>query len=148
MNGDGIGIRNLEEALAPLTKEATLAILNRLIRWGRNIEPVWEHATPVTAPSAGSALVSKTVGAGKSGLIYGFLITAGEANVFELRWTSGGTPRVIRIDFGGRGTTQAVDPTPLNEGLLADAGTVISINNIVAGGAGIVYQARLLYGEV
>jgi len=120
----------------------------RIIRWGRDIEPEWVHGTEVTAPAADTSLVSKTVGAGMSGYFYGFLISAGEANDFKINWTSGGTSYSIRIVFGGKGTTQNLSKTPLNEGLPADAGTSITITNVSAGSAGIVYQARLLYAEV
>jgi len=120
----------------------------RIIRWGRDIEPEWVHGTEVTAPAADTSLVSKTVSAGKEGYIYGFLITAGESNDFLIGWVSGGTSYSIRIDFGGKGTTQDISKIPLNEGLPADAGTSITIKNVTAGSAGIVYQARLLYAEV
>jgi len=120
----------------------------RIIRWARDVEPEWVHGTEVTAPAAGTSLVSKTVGTGKSGYVYGFLISAGEANDFKLNWTSGGTAYSMRITFGNAGTTQNVSRAALNEGLPADAGTSVTITNVNAGSAGIVYQARLLYTEV
>lgn len=119
-----------------------------LQRWGRDLEPSWVHATEQTAPGAGTALVTQAVGAGKSGYIYGFLISAQETNDFKLNWTSGATAYSIRIPFGGAGSTECVDPTPLNEGLPADAGTNITITNVNAATAGKIYQARLLYAEV
>lgn len=117
-------------------------------RWGRDVEPTWIHGSEVVAPAAGTALVSKAVGTGKSGYIYGFFISAGEANDFLINWTSGTVAYSIRIIFAGKGSLQYVDILPLNEGLPADAGTSISITNVNAGSAGVVYQARLLYAEV
>ncbi|GAH46216.1 unnamed protein product [marine sediment metagenome] len=123
---------------------ATLASL----RWGREVSPEWVHADEQTAPGAGTALVTKAVTAGKTGYIYGFLISAQEANDFLLNWTSGGTARSKRIVFGGGGSTECVDPVALNEGLGADAGTNVTITNITAATAGKIYQVNLLYGEV
>ena len=57
---------------------ATLASL----RWGRDVSPEWVHAVEQTAPGALTALVTKAVTAGKTGYIYGFLISAQEANDF------------------------------------------------------------------
>ncbi|MEM4976177.1 MAG: hypothetical protein QXT64_02510 [Desulfurococcaceae archaeon] len=125
-----------------------VSVLANFQRWGRDVSPVWIHGAEVTAPAAGTALVSKTVSAGKSGYIYGFFISAGEANDFMINWTSGGAAYSIRIVLPGKGTLQYVDFVPINEGLPADGGSTITITNVNAGLAGIVYQARLLYAEV
>jgi len=119
----------------------------RLQRWGRDVSPTWVHAAEQIAPGAGTALVTRAVTAGKTGYIYGFFISAQEANDFLLNWTSGGVAKSKRIIFGSMGTSECVDPTPLNEGLGADATTNITITNVTAGGAGKIYQANLLYGE-
>jgi hypothetical protein len=99
-----------------------------------------------SAPAAGTALASYSVPAGKTGFIYGYFISASEANQFEIRWTSGGVPRAIRIVFGSMGSAHAASLIALNEGLPADAGTTISIVNINAGASGSTYQAGLLIG--
>lgn len=128
-----------------------LAELNKLLsnlRWGRDVTPVWIHTGEVTAPAANTALVSKTVSAGKRGYIYGFFISAGEANDFKINWTSGGTSYSIRIPLGGKGYVHYADFIALNEGLGADAGTSITITNVNAGSSGVIYQARLLYAEI
>lgn len=130
-----------------LAREAILATLTDA-RWGRDVSPEWVHATEQTAPGAGTALVTKAVTAGKTGYIYGFLISAQEANDFLLNWTSGGVARSKRIIFGSGGSTECVDTVALNEGLGADGGTDITITNVTAAGAGKIYQANLLYGEV
>jgi len=119
-----------------------------LERWGRNIGPQWVHGDEVTAPSAGTALVLKSVGTGKTGYIYGFFISAGEANDFKINWTSGGNAKSIRIPFSGKGALHYIDFSPLNEGMGADTGTGITITNVNAGSTDIVYQARLFYAEV
>jgi hypothetical protein len=119
-----------------------------LQRWGREVSPEWVHADELTAPGAGTALVTKAVTAGKTGYIYGFFISAQGANDFLLNWTSGGAARSKRIVFGGGGSTECVDPIALNEGLGADAGTNVIITNVNAATAGMIYQANLLYGEV
>jgi len=128
--------------------DVTLSTLAKLKRWGRDVEPEWVHADEVTAPAADTALVSVTVSTGKTGYIYGFFISAGEANDFKINWTSGGVAKSIRIPFSGSGALQYVDFVALNEGLGADEGTDITITNVNAGSAGVVYQARLLYAEV
>jgi len=128
--------------------DTALSVLARLFRWGRDVTPTWVHGSEVTAPATNTALVSKTVSSGKSGYIYGFFITAGEANDFLISWTSGGATYSRRIVFGGKGSLQYVDIIPLNEGLPADSGTAVSITNVNAGGAGVIYQAAVLYAEV
>ncbi|MEM1555454.1 MAG: hypothetical protein QXM54_02870, partial [Desulfurococcaceae archaeon] len=127
--------------------DVALSHLWKLLRWGRNVSPFWVHGSEVTAPAANTALVSKTVSTGKAGYIYGFFISAGEANDFKINWTSGGTAYSTRIIFQGGGSLQYIDFCPLNEGLPADGGTTISITNVNAGSEGIVYQARIIYAE-
>lgn len=150
---------NLNVALSTRASESTLSsvdtkldvalsALARLKRWGRDIEPSWVDGSEVTAPAAGTALVSKTVSAGKSGYIYGFFISAGEGNDFKINWTSGGTAYSKRIVFIGKGTLQYVDFAALNEGKPADAETSITITNVNNGGAGVIYQASILYAEI
>ena len=119
-----------------------------LERWGRYVEPKWAHGDEVTAPEAGTALVTKSIEAGKNGFIFGFFISTGEANDFKINWTTDGSEKSIRIPIESRGSVHFVDFTPLNEGMGADAETDISITNVNAGSAGVVYQARLLYAEV
>jgi hypothetical protein len=128
--------------------DVALSVLATLKRWGRNVSPVWIHGGEVTAPAANTALVSKTVTSGKSGYIYGFFISAGEANDFKINWTSGGSSYSRRIVFAGKGSLQYVDFVTFNEGLPADGGTNITITNVNAGSSGVVYQAAILYAEV
>jgi len=120
----------------------------RLTRHGRTVTPSWVLGSETTAPAAGSNLVSKTVTSGKTGYVYGFAISAGEANDFKLVWSSGGSSRSYRIVLSTRGSVFLVSPVPVNEGLAADGGTTVSIQNVNAGSSGVVYQAMLLYAEV
>jgi hypothetical protein len=117
-------------------------------RWGRDVTPTWINGSETTAPAANTTLVSKTVTTGKSGYIYGFMISAQESNDFKINWTSGGTSRSRRIIFGSKGTVYFVDAVAFNEGLPADAGTNITITNVNAGGSGMVYQCAILYAEL
>jgi hypothetical protein len=146
---------NLDTTLSSRASEATLSsiagqldvklsALSRLTRWGRDVSPAWVQGGEVTAPPANTALVSWTVPAGKTGFIYGFFISAGEGNDFRVNWTSGGVTYSRRIVFAGKGTLHFVDITALNEGLPADGGTSVTITNVNAGSAGIVYQVALL----
>jgi hypothetical protein len=135
---------NLDVALSTRASEATL----KTLRWGRDVSPAWVHGDEVTAPAAGTALVSKTVSTGKSGYVYGFFISAGEANDFKINWTSDGAAKSVRIPLASKGAVQYVDLIALNEGMPADGGSSITITNVNAGSSGIVYQARILYVEV
>lgn len=128
--------------------DTTLTTLAKLIRWNRNVDPEWVHAVEQTAPGAGTVLVSRTVGAGVTGFLYGFFISAGESNDFLINWTSGAVARSIRIVFPTKGSVESIDVSPVNEGLGADAGTTVTITNVNAAGAGIIYQARLFYTEI
>jgi len=117
------------------------------IRWGRDVAPAWVHGDEVVAPVANTALVSVTVSTGRAGYIYGFFISCGEANDFKINWVVGGAAKSVRIPMA-KGSLHYVDFIPLNEGMPADGGSSITITNVNAGGAGVIYQARLLYGEV
>lgn len=124
------------------------AISYKNMRWGRNLTPTWIHNVPIVAPGAGAVLVTYPVGVGLVGYIYGFFVSAQEANRFVLNWTSGGVPYAMSIVFAAPGSTECVDPAPINEGIPADAGTNITITNVTAGGAGATYQARLFIGVI
>jgi len=153
---------NLDVALSTRASESTLSavkantdrldvalsVLAALQRWGRNVSPAWVHGAEVTAPAANTALVSVAVSAGKAGFIYGLFISAQEANDFKVSWTSGATAYSRRIVFAGKGSLQYVDIVPLNEGLPADAGSSVTITNVNAASAGMIYQAAILYAEV
>jgi len=128
--------------------DVALTTLARLERWGRDVEPAWIYGNEVTAPTAGSALVSKAVSTERTGYVYGIFISAQEANDFKLNWTSRGTAYSIRIVFAGKGTLVATFEKAINEGLGADANSSITITNVNAGSAGVVYQAGILYAEV
>jgi len=138
----------LFETIDPTSLYNNIYSMPANIRWGRNVAPTWVIGSEATAPAAGTALVSKTVSTGKKGYVYGFMITAQEANDFKVNWTSGGTAYSKRIVFGGKGTTHFVDAVALNEGLPADAGTSVTITNVNAGATGIVYQCAILYAEL
>jgi hypothetical protein len=138
-SGDFAKLQNLD---------VTLSIQAMLKRWGYAVEPSWTFGSEVTAPAAGTALVSKTVSTGKNGYIFGVFITTQEANDFKINWTSGGTAYSIRIIFAGKGTLMSAFPKAYNEGYPADAGTSVTITNVNAGSTGIIYQAGLLFLEV
>lgn len=128
-------------------KDATLSLLLQALGFlpRRTIASIqWVYGSIVSAPAAGTALTSFSVPTGRQGYIYGYMITASEANTFEIRWTSGGTARSIRIAFPGAGTIHGMLLVALNEGLPADGGTSISIVNVNAGTTGSYYQAGLL----
>jgi hypothetical protein len=149
ISGTSLTARDWSSDFAKLQNlDTALSALQTLIRWSRNVTPAWVLGAENTAPAAGTALVSKTVSTGKTGYIYGFLITAQEANDFKINWTSGGSAKSYRIVFGGKGTMIVKLESALNEGLGADAGTSITVTNVNAGSAGIVYQCALLYAEV
>lgn len=113
-------------------------------RWGIYQEPVWVHGATVVAPAGNTALVTRTVTAGKTLGILGWIISAGEANDFNLTITSGGVTTTYLI-AGQASTVVVILPSALISGL--PVGSVITINNITAGGAGILYRADLLYDE-
>jgi hypothetical protein len=149
ISGTSLTARDWSSDFAKLQNlDIALSALQALIRWGRNVTPAWVLGAENTAPAAGTALVSKTVSTGKTGYIYGFIITAQEVNDFKINWTSGGSSKSLRITFGGKGTTGYTNNVPMNEGIGADAGTSITITNVNAGGSGVVYQACLLVAEV
>jgi hypothetical protein len=128
--------------------DVSLTTLARLIKFNRNVSPTWIYGPELTAPAAGTSLVSKTVSSGKSGYIYGVFISAEEVNTFKLIWISATVARSIRIPFSGRGAVMVVFDVPINEGLPADAGSSVSVVNVNAGSTNVIYQAGILYAEV
>lgn len=118
------------------------------IRWGIATEPTWIYAASVAAPAAGTALVTRAVGAALSGYIFGLLISVTEANNFRVNWVSGGIARSKLFVLAGPGTVEIVDQIALNTGLLADPGSVVTITNVNVAGVGSTYQANLLYAEL
>jgi hypothetical protein len=128
--------------------DVSLSALAALKRWGRNVAPSWVLGAELTAPAAGTNLVSKAVSSGKSGYVYGLVISAGEANDFKLNWNSEASAKSLRFVLVSKGSIALISPVALNEGLPADGGSSITITNVNAGASGIVYQAMLLYAEV
>lgn len=108
--------------------------------------PPWTRGTEQTAPTANTTLVSKTISTGAIGYIYGFEITAAEANEFLIKWNDG-SARQNRIIFASAGTMLVTFTKAYNEGEGAVAGSNITIENVNAGTAGKKYSARLLVGE-
>lgn len=111
------------------------------------VKTFWVNPIEKTEPGAGDSLVSKTIKSGYRAKIHGIFISSPEANSFLLNWTSGGVARSKRIEFTGRGTVQEESKNPMNLGQEADAGTAITVTVVNASGAGLVYQADILYEE-
>jgi hypothetical protein len=130
-----------------LALQALGALDPKVIRWGRSLEPAWTYGDEVSGPAAGTKLVSVKVPSDKKGYIYGFFISAKEANDFLLKWTSGGAAKSVRIVFPGGGTVYYVECTALNEGYPADPDTEVWIENVNAGTGGVAYQAGLLFAS-
>lgn len=112
------------------------------VRWGIRREPKWVDGLEKTAPSAGEALVTKTVSSGKTGRVFGVHITADEANQFQLCIEA----NVVKdFTLGLAGTIHIVLGTPLIDNVAT--GKAVTIKVISAGGMGRVYQSSLLYDE-
>jgi hypothetical protein len=134
--------------IAETGRSMDITTLSKLVRWGREVSPVWVHGDEVTAPVAGTALVSWTVPDDKTGYIYGFFVSAGEGNDFRVNWVSSDVVYSKLIMFPSKGTLHFTDIVALNEGLPADPGTSITITVINNGSTGAVYQAALLVATV
>jgi hypothetical protein len=128
--------------------DIALTTLSTLIRFGIPVEPSWIIDSERTAPAANTNLVSFTVPLGKVGYIFGFRITASEANHFKINWTSNATAKSYRITFPSAGTFHFDTGIAINKGLLADGNTSITITNVNAGSAGSIYQASLLVAVI
>jgi len=113
------------------------------LRWGTASEPAWETGAITDNPGAGTALVSKTVGASKTGQVFGLSINAPEANEFVLYEDA---TAKLRFALAAAGLIFISSPSPIWANVAA--GVVISIKNISAAtAAGKYYQARLYYKE-
>lgn len=141
-------VARIEDGAGNNVMDVNLSTQAKLQRYGRNITPSWIYGAEVTTPAADAALVTKAVTAGKTGYVYGFMITAQEANSFKIKWTNSASAKTFRVHFSGAGTIVFTDPTSIFEGIAADASTNVTINVVTLGTGTAVYQAALLYAEV
>lgn len=111
------------------------------LRWGAAGEPSWENGSESTAPGAGTALVTKTVTAGKTLYLYGFHLCSAEGNEFRIYVDSTVNKRYA---MQVAGVLDIVMGVPL---LTATSGQVVTIKTVNGANAGMVYQASLLYYE-
>jgi hypothetical protein len=102
----------------------------------------WLIGAVVTAPGAGDTLLKLTR---PNTLWYGVELACGEANTILVTWNSKSSTYTKRYPTPSAGTLVLVsDYAALNEGLPADPDITITVES--AAGAGIKYQASLLYG--
>jgi hypothetical protein len=106
----------------------------------------WYYGDIETGPAAATELVK--LRAQNADLeIRGFMISAGEANEFELKWVNGGKDYEMLIPLPSAGSIFIVlshaDPA-LNEGREADQNSEISISVVNTATAGIRYQAGVV----
>jgi len=107
---------------------------------------VFLRGSYVTAPAAGTDLITYTIPADKKGAVVAVILDATEANLFDIVWTSGGVERSYRVRLPADGV-MAYDFKPgLNLDLPADPNTSIVIRNVNAAGAEAQYKADLLVG--
>jgi hypothetical protein len=105
----------------------------------------WKIGTEQVAPPALTPLVTQTVDETYPlGRIYGYWVSADEANNFRLTWTSGvARSMLICLPVGGT-IVVVLDFQSLNESMLAPTTSTIQIVNVAAGAAGKRYQAGVL----
>lgn len=113
-----------------------------MLRWGIPREPVWEHGAVETAPAALTDLVTWTVSTGKKGRVFGFHLSAGEANEFSLNVDA---TEYTRYHLGSANPIDVVFPKPIVDDIAA--GGIVAIKNVTAAAAGITYQSSLLRDE-
>jgi hypothetical protein len=113
-----------------------------MIRWGIPREPAWVDGAAVVAPATSAVLVTKTVTTAKTGRVFGIHISADEANQFDLFLDAVAVNHYV---MASGGTMDLVFSSPIQDAIAA--GKVISIQNVVAGGEAMTYQASLLYDE-
>ena len=130
---------------------------SRLLRWGRDVEPVWEYGGLWYSLPPGGDLLTYEIPTGKDVYIYGYFISAEEENEFVVGWLNNGTFYTKRIQFPSKGTLYFVDNVAINEGYPAnyrqgDPYDGIAIYNVNAGTGnptgGAVYQAGLLHADI
>ena len=113
-----------------------------MIRWGIPREPAWVDGAAAVAPTTAAVLVSKTVTTAKTGRVFGIHISADEANQFDLFLDAVAKNHYV---MASGGTMDIVLASPIQDAIAA--GVVISVQNVVAGGEAMTYQASLLYDE-
>jgi len=131
--------------VGPLTK-LTITDINQIAYGYPYTDTVFVRGSYVTAPAAGSDLITYTIPANKKGAVVAVVLDATEANLFDIVWTSGGVARSYRVRLPADGV-MAYDFKPgLNLDLPADPNTSIAIRNVNAAAAGAQYKADLLVG--
>jgi len=131
--------------VGPLTK-LTVTDINRIHFGFPYSDAVFVRGSYVTAPAAGSNLITYTVPGGRKGAVVAVVLDATEGNFFDVVWTSGGQGRSYRLRLPSDGV-MAYDFKPgLNLDLPADPNTSIIIRNVNAANAGSIYKADMLVG--
>jgi len=131
--------------VGPLTK-LTVTDINRIHFGFPYSDAVFVRGSYVTAPAAGSNLITYTVPGGRKGAVVAVVLDATEGNFFDVVWTSGGQGRSYRLRLPSDGV-MAYDFKPgLNLDLPADPNTSIIIRNVNAAGSGSIYKADMLLG--
>ena len=112
------------------------------IRWSIPREPAWINGSNQTAPTTTTDLISKTVGTGKTGRIFGWRISSPEANEFILNI---GATAYRLAALGGAGLIAESHAAPVFGNIAS--GTAITLRLVNNGGSGKVYRADLLFDE-
>lgn len=101
--------------------------------------PTWRLAAPVTAPAAGTALITVAAVANRKHRVYGWIFGKEDVagNLIQLREGA-----AVRTGFSAPDSgAMRISCTPI---LVAAINTAISLNNLNAGAAGIDYVGALL----
>ncbi len=111
----------------------------------QTVTPVWkEGTTGNTSPLGLTPIVSCLISSKKKGVICGFWIANGAPESFSIEWIHDSERRVRTVGLGASGTVFEEFNVPLNQGLLADSGTEVSISPLI-GASG---ECSLLIAEV
>lgn len=110
---------------------------------------IWVNGAEATAPAAATQLVKVVPSAGRLGKVYGFRVASQEVNaagkVWRLRANVQGVGlTVAAVDVGCPSIQPAAAPLFVMKGNGVDFFEVV---NAVAGAAGTLHQASLLYEE-
>jgi len=131
--------------VGPLTK-LTITDINQIHFGFPYSDAVFVRGSYVTAPAAGSNLITYTVPGDRKGAVVAVVLDATEPNLFDVVWSSGGVARSYRVRLPADGV-MAYDFKPgLNLDLPADPNTSITIRNVNAAGSGSIYKADMLVG--
>ena len=123
---------------------AVISVDSSSIRYGRSIQLFWVNGDVKSGVVSGDEIIRYNVPAGYVVYLYGFFISSGDQNTFQIEYSYGNVVRYFLIPFVSSGILHYDSGIAFNEGEPIDK--YVSIKALYTGAG--KYQGRLLIGQM